>query len=188
VLRSLGFDVFVVPSRYDESDYPGDTPRQTALRHARGKLADVAARANGEVIVAADTVVELDGRAYGKPRDAADARRMLQELSGRTHVVHTAYAICTQAGRRERCEMTRVTFFRLAPDEIDEYVHSGEPMDKAGAYDRIDAACGLGGDHAVPLNDTSTGLGGERDLHAWLGEGVIGAGGLRAMMCGARWK
>jgi len=71
---------------------------------------------------------------YNKPRDAADARRMLDDLSGRTHVVHTAFAVQAAGRVTEECESTRVTFFELDAGEIARYVESGEPFDKAGAY------------------------------------------------------
>jgi septum formation protein len=94
------------------------------------------ARVEGAAIVAADTVVDLDGEALGKPRDAAEATRMLEALSGREHLVHTAYAVALpgRAEMFEAVETTRVRFHTLTADEIAEYVASGEPMDKAGAY------------------------------------------------------
>lgn len=91
---------------------------------------------NGDLIVAADTVVDLDGVAYNKPSDPDDAKRMLRELSGRTHMVHTAFALAVPARDDvvEHCESTFVTFFPLDEAQIEDYVASKEPMDKAGAY------------------------------------------------------
>jgi len=134
LLRSLGLHVRVVPSAYGEPDRPELSPQQLAIEHARRKCGDVAAREAG-LVVAADTVVDVDGVAYNKPADRADAARMLRDLSGRAHLVHTAFAVAFD-GREcaEHCESTRVTFYRLDEDEIDAYVASGEPMDKAGAY------------------------------------------------------
>lgn len=134
LLRSLKLDVRVVPSSYDEPEHSHLTPRELAIEHARHKCEDVAARFPQEIVVAADTVVDLDGMAYNKPRDAADARRMLAELSGRTHVVHTALALRANGRFEAECESTRVTFFPLEPGEIEAYVATGEPLDKAGAY------------------------------------------------------
>lgn len=136
LLRSIGCDVVVVPSAYAEPDRPGLSPRELAIAHARRKCADVGERFPSEIVVAADTVVDVDGVAYNKPRDADDARRMLRDLSGRTHAVHTAFAIHVpqRVNPIEHCESTRVTFFALDEVEIDDYVRSGEPMDKAGAY------------------------------------------------------
>jgi septum formation protein len=136
LLRSLGLAVQVEPSAYDEPDDPSIPPAALAARHAAAKARDVQARFPDELVVAADTVVDVDGVAFGKPRDPAEATAMLRTLSGRTHVVHTAYAIAFP-GRRdliEECSSTRVRFYPLRDDEIHAYVASGEPMDKAGAY------------------------------------------------------
>lgn len=135
LLRSLDLDVRVVPSTYHEPDKPELTPRELAISHAREKCREVAAaQESGAIVIAADTVVDVDGVAYNKPRDENDARRMLRDLSGRTHVVHTAIAMNARGDLHEHCESTRVTFFDLSDEEIERYVRSGEPMDKAGAY------------------------------------------------------
>ena len=139
LLRSLNFEVRVEPSVYGEPDRPGLTPRELAIVHARHKCDEVAKRiakheAVSAPVVGSDTVVDVDGTAYNKPRDPADAARMLRDLSGRTHVVHTAFALCVSGAMHEHCESTRVTFFELRDAEIAQYVASGEPMDKAGAY------------------------------------------------------
>lgn len=136
LLQSLGFAVRVEPSRYDEPEDPAAAPLELAIRHAAAKARDVRDRFPDEVIVAADTVVDVDGRALGKPRDAAQAHQMLRTLSGREHQVHTAYAIALpgRANLFEDHATTRVRFYPLDDDEITAYVASGEPMDKAGAY------------------------------------------------------
>lgn len=148
LLASLGLEVEVRPSGYEEPDDLSITPLQLAIRHAHAKALDVARQlqpAAGEVIVAADTVVDLNGVALNKPTDAADAARMLGALSGREHRVHTAYAIAVPAahpgyalaeadGLVEESSTTRVRFYRLEAEEIAAYIASGEPMDKAGAY------------------------------------------------------
>jgi len=142
LLRSLRFDVSVVPSTYEEPEHPLLVPRDLAILHARHKCEDVRAKlraspdAPGEVIVAADTVVDVDGIAYNKPADVDDAKRMLFDLSGRTHLVHTAFALSIPQRNAlvEHCESTFVTFFPLDEQQIAEYVATGEPMDKAGAY------------------------------------------------------
>jgi septum formation protein len=136
LLRSLGLAVQVEPSGYDEPDDPSIAPSALAIRHAATKARDVQARFPDELVVAADTVVDVDGVALGKPRDSAEATAMLRKLSGREHVVHTAFAIAFP-GRRdliEECSSTRVRFYPLAADEIEAYVATGESMDKAGAY------------------------------------------------------
>jgi septum formation protein len=137
LLQSLNFDVHVVPSTYEEPEHPHLSPRDLSIVHARVKCEDVReVVSRDDIIVAADTVVDVDGTAYNKPKDEADAKGMLHDLSGRTHIVHTAFALSVpdQDDIIEHCESTFVTFFPLDDDEIDAYVASGEPMDKAGAY------------------------------------------------------
>lgn len=138
LLRSLGLDVDVRPSGYSEPDHPDTTPLQLAIRHAREKAHDVRSAPGTPAvpIVAADTVVDLDGVALNKPVDAADAVRMLSSLSGRQHRVHTAFALALpdRSELIERHATTAVRFYELSRAEIDEYVATGEPMDKAGAY------------------------------------------------------
>jgi len=136
LLRSLGLTVRVEPSTYDEPDDPAVTPAALAVRHAAAKARDVQARFPAALIVAADTVVDLDGIALNKPRDSADAARMLRALAGREHRVHTAFALARpgEAALIEECETTAVRFHPLTDDDIAEYVATGEPLDKAGGY------------------------------------------------------
>jgi septum formation protein len=118
----------------DETPLPGEDPRDTVLRLAREKAA---AQAHpGELVLAADTDVVIDGDLLGKPRDAEDARRMLGRIAGREHVVFTAVAL-EEPGRGRRAsgiETSRVRMAALTPEEIARYVETGEPMDKAGSY------------------------------------------------------
>jgi septum formation protein len=133
LLRSLGLEVEVVVSDYDEPELPGVIPIEVARSHAREKLERTPFP--GAVVVAADTVVDVDGIALGKPRDAREAAAMLRRLSGREHVVHTAFACALPSGQTlEEVSSTRVRFYALDDAEIHEYVSTGEPMDKAGAY------------------------------------------------------
>jgi septum formation protein len=138
LLRSLGLEVEVRPSGYCERALARLTPAELATRHAAGKLgAALRRRAIGpEPVLAADTVVDLDGVPLGKPHDAEEAAAMLARLSGREHLVHTAFALALP-GRAESIEergTTRVRFYRLRRAEIEAYVATGEPLDKAGAY------------------------------------------------------
>lgn len=116
------------------------SPAQLASHHAREKLTGVMAlRLNRDIdapVLTADTVVDLDGNALGKPRDAGEATAMLRRLEGREHLVHTAFALAVPGVREwiEERATTRVRFYRLEADEIAEYVATGEPLDKAGAY------------------------------------------------------
>jgi septum formation protein len=137
LLRSIGLEVEAVPSGYDEAPLGGVSPERLAVVHARAKLTSAAASADRSVpIVAADTVVDVGGTALGKPRDAADAARMLRLLSGREHRVHTAFALLVPGLLTpvEELSSTSVRFYPLDQAEIDDYVASGEPLDKAGAY------------------------------------------------------
>jgi septum formation protein len=134
LLGSLGLSVEIVGSSYVEAPLPGRTPVETAVAHARGKLAGATPRRT--LTIAADTVVDLDGAALGKPRDDVDARAMLTALSGRDHRVHTAFALRDAAGdvRHVEAVTTTVRFLPLDPATIDAYVASGDPRDKAGSY------------------------------------------------------
>lgn len=136
LLRSIGLHVRVVPSMYEEPAHEHVTPRELAISHAREKARAVAALFRTGVVVGADTVVDVDGTAFGKPRDANDAARMLHALSGRDHLVHTAYTVIDSERSREETEVetTSVRFFSLSAQEVAEYVARGESFDKAGAY------------------------------------------------------
>jgi len=138
-LRSLGLAVEVVVSGYDEADVDGLSPCELASRHAAGKLAaTLALLAPGDagVVVAADTVVDRDGVPLGKPQGDAEAAAMLRSLSGRSHRVHTAFALAVpgRAAPVQERVTTLVRFYALDEAEIAAYVASGDPLDKAGAY------------------------------------------------------
>jgi septum formation protein len=118
----------------DETPLAGEAPEETVLRLAREKAA---ARAEpGELVLAADTVVVIDGKLLGKPRDAADARLMLAKIAGREHTVLTGVALEEPASNRRTSalERSRVRMAALTPEEIEWYVGTGEPLDKAGSY------------------------------------------------------
>lgn len=137
LLETLGLNVVTVATAYDESKHADANrdPLELVQSHAIGKAA-AAAPDGPRVLVAADTAVVIDGVVLGKPRDAASARSMLACLAGRTHAVHTGFAVVDrQTGRREAgAESALVTFLPMSSDEIARYVASGEPLDKAGAY------------------------------------------------------
>ena len=135
LLAALGLSFDVRPTDLDERPLPGEEPAAHVRRLAREKAA--AAARDGELVLAADTVVAVDGEILGKPRDAGEARRMLERLSGRTHEVHSGVALRLGASApREAVEVvrTRVRFAPLSAAELDWYLASGEPFDKAGAY------------------------------------------------------
>jgi septum formation protein len=114
---------------------PAWSPAEAVVELARQKARDVAVRyPGGEVVLAADTVVVVEGRIHGKPRDEADARRMLAALSDRWHEVYTGWCLVLPEGERVGVERTDVHFAPLDEETIARYVATGEPLDKAGAY------------------------------------------------------
>jgi septum formation protein len=134
LLASLGLRVLVIPSAYDETPLPNRTPAALALEHARGKAAGAAPVSH--LIVAADTVVDVDGEALGKPANAAEAEAMLRRLSGRWHAVHTAFALREDRSKASFSAVvsTRVRFADLDDGTIRDYAASGDGLDKAGGY------------------------------------------------------
>ncbi len=137
ILRDAGFHFTMLSSAIDETPYAGESPQDLVQRLANAKADLVAARAVGpSIIIAADTEVTLDGHIFGKPRSSDDARRMLEKLSGRTHSVLTGVALIRlpDAERITFVESTLVHFAALSPEEITQYLATGEAHDKAGAY------------------------------------------------------
>jgi septum formation protein len=159
ILRDAGFSFTVVASSIDETPVPGESPSDLVQRLADAKAELAATRAVGPaIIVAADTVVALEGRIFGKPRSSDDARHMLLNLSGRTHAVVTGVTLIRlpdaerrtlirlpdaerrtlirlpDAERRTFVESTLVHFAQLSEEEITRYLATEEPHDKAGAY------------------------------------------------------
>ncbi len=132
LLRSAGMDFKVVVPQIDEAPLPGEAAAAFVMRTAREKAESLPA--SGAVILAADTAVVDGEQILGKPVDTADAAAMLRSLSGRTHEVMTG--VCLRFPERTACfhTETRVTFRTLSESEIIDYVATGEPMDKAGAY------------------------------------------------------
>ena len=148
LLRSLGLTVDVRPTEIEEGAVPGLTPRELATHHSAAKgdaalsrLRDRhagpgAATTRPTLVVSSDTVVDLDGRALGKPATAAEARAMLGALSGREHLVHTAIDVVDLATLRRAAavETTAVRFFAVDDLTLEAYAASGDGLDKAGAY------------------------------------------------------
>jgi septum formation protein len=150
LLERLGLTHTVDAANIDEAVLPGESPREHVQRLARAKCAVVAARHTRDtVIIAADTTVDVDGEIFGTPRDIDHARSMLQRLSGRTHLVHTA--VCTARGSTDdsgpmhsgsvpaddlHCALdtAAVTMAPIDPDLLERYLATGESLDKAGAY------------------------------------------------------
>jgi septum formation protein len=145
LLRNAGIPFTVQPADVAEFPLAGESPKSCAERLAREKARAVFGGRAAACVLGADTVVFVDGQILGKPRDAADAFRMLRSLSGRTHEVITGVCLVGPEARTAnqeprsgfedvRSEATLVTMEALTDDEIRAYVSTGEPMDKAGAY------------------------------------------------------
>lgn len=134
LLTLVGIAHEVVPADIDESLLPNENPIPHAERLACEKAMTVARRRTDALVIAADTIVVLDGAVLGKPVDRAEARETLRKLSGRTHTVHTAVAVAHGERLRSGVESVAVTFRHLTDEQIARYVETEEPMDKAGAY------------------------------------------------------
>jgi septum formation protein len=135
LLREIGIPFQVHAANLNEDQIVGEAPIEYALRLAREKAQTVAAQYPQSYILGADTIVVLKGEVLGKPKDQADAARMLRLLSGREHEVMTAVSLIAAGTLAEtRASTTRVFFREINEAEIQQYVAGGEPMDKAGAY------------------------------------------------------
>ena len=127
-------DFEVCASDFDERAVQAESPAALAEALARGKCLAVSGQNPGCLVVGSDTVVELDGEVFGKPKDADDARRMLRVLSGRTHQVHTGVCVSDGTTAESFVDTCKVTFFPIPEEEMERCIASGEPFDKAGAY------------------------------------------------------
>ena len=138
LLRQMGFSPVVRPANIDETPHPGESPTDLVLRLARQKARacekGLPEKLLGQVVIAADTIVVIDGRELGKPHTQQDAFDMLRLLSGRTHEVVTVLSVCRGERTESEAVVTRVTFRALTDEEIRAYIATGEPMDKAGSY------------------------------------------------------
>jgi septum formation protein len=140
VLRNAGLVFEIRPAYVDETRQPHEAAEDYVRRVAQAKAHAVAdpARRAGEraIVIAADTIVLVEGQILGKPKDAGDARRMLRLFSGKTHEVLTALSVTNIPAAKDalHVEKTRVEFLRMSEEEIENYIQTGEPFDKAGAY------------------------------------------------------
>jgi septum formation protein len=134
ILEQLHIPFDVVAPNYDE-DTSGDADAVRIVReHARGKARSVVDQAEGRPVLGVDTAVVLEGRIFGKPETAGDAERMLEELSGKTHVVVSGLCLVTPGWEDIEHEATQVAFRELTPRELGTYVATGEWEGRAGAY------------------------------------------------------
>lgn len=136
LLQQAGVVFSVVPSNADEDILTGEAPAEYVLRVAAAKAEDVANKHQGHWVLGADTIVVVDDKILGKPKDTADGHRMLRLLSGRVHQVMTAFILLDPNGQEYRRQIiaTTVTFKPLSDEQIQAYLATGEPFDKAGAY------------------------------------------------------
>lgn len=133
LLKNAGVDFVVIPSDYAEPKYNDLPPCEYAKELAYGK-ANAVYNKHGGVVIGADTIVVLNGKVLGKPKGKADAVSMLKSLSNNVHEVITGYAIISEKGVKKGFEVTKVLFNNLSDKTILDYVASGSPLDKAGAY------------------------------------------------------
>ena len=166
LLSATNIEFEVIESLMPEQHIAGELPRDYALRMARDKAGAVSLRFPDAIVVGADTIVVCENQILEKPADANDARRMLAMLSSRTHTVVTAFALARDGKIIESSPVeSRVTFRKLADAEIDAYIATDEPFDKAGAY----GIQGVGGgfiSHVEGSRDNVMGLPTERVVAA----------------------
>lgn len=131
-----GFDPHVAPGSIDESTLPGESGVDLVVRLAQAKAATVDQNADSTPcpVIAGDTVVVLGGKILLKPTDAEDARKMLEQLSGRAHEVVSGWCVRRATAQRSGHQITQVRFSSLSRAQIDSYIETGEPLDKAGSY------------------------------------------------------
>ncbi len=136
LLEQAGISFSVIPSHFDEDTVPLSSPENYVRILAEAKANEVSAQYPSSWVIGADTIVLIDDTILGKPGSRDEARTMLKRLSGQTHQVLTGYAICCDAADRRFSEAitTQVLFKDLSDEEIEWYIHTKEPFDKAGAY------------------------------------------------------
>src|SRR5258708_6905952 len=134
LLRNAGISFEVQPARIPEDPLPGELAKDCAERLAREKALAVAKQRPQDIVLGADTVVVIHGQILGKPKAPADAARMLRLLSAREHQVITGVGVVVNGQASVASETTKVTMSQVSEQEIADYVATGEPMDKAGAY------------------------------------------------------
>jgi septum formation protein len=136
LLNQIGVKFKIIPSHIDESQFAAPHPIQTAQRIAVAKARFIAQKYRAGIIIGADTIVVINRKILGKPKDKFEARKLLSILSGKTHRVITGIAVIDAKTNRikQGHSITYVTFRKLSRKEIDEYIATGDPFDKAGSY------------------------------------------------------
>ena len=178
LLKQAGLQFKVIPSQVDESTVPMTSPESYVKILAEQKARDIARQYPDNYVIGADTIVLMDGTILGKPRSRDEARQMLARLSGKTHQVLTGFAVCcaTKSYSYSDTIKTDVRFKNLAPEEIEWYIHTSEPFDKAGAY----AIQGLGTFLVKSIKGSYTNVVGLpvcEVIELLLTEGIIGLNG-----------
>jgi septum formation protein len=136
LLGGLGLKFEVHAPRFEERSDPALSPEAEALEFAKEKARSLKSEFADALLIGSDTLIEFEGEKLGKPKDAADARAMLQRLAGKPHLIHTAVAVIDAVDGREEALLCQVKI-RMRPygaAELEAYVATGEPLDKAGAY------------------------------------------------------
>jgi len=133
LLLAAGIDHVIKPAQVPELRASGEASEDFVIRMAVEKATAIPL-GGGDVVLGADTAVCIDGEIFGKPLDRADAERMIRALSGRTHLVHTGICLRSESRAITDVATTEVEFLPLSDSDVDEYIQSGEGMDKAGAY------------------------------------------------------
>ena len=133
LMQLISSDFAIRPSSFEEEGITAATPAELVLLLAAGKAKAVESAAD-ETVIGCDTIVAIGNEVLGKPKDKADAERMMRLLSGNTHSVYTGVCVLHQGREYSFAEETKVTFFSLSDEEIEAYITSDEPYDKAGAY------------------------------------------------------
>lgn len=134
ILTLLELSFEVIPAKTEASVDPSLPLEEAVKLVARGKAEEVAAAHPGRIVIGADTIVAIDGKVLGKPKDKQQAHEMLKCLQGREHEVFTGVWVCSPNGGNGFTERAKVEFYPMTDREIDDYIATGEPMDKAGAY------------------------------------------------------
>lgn len=136
LLRTIGIQYTVIPVEVEENNHAIDNPTEYVLTISHKKAGAAAQKIESGIVAGADTIVYLEGRIFTKPSNDENAIEMLQALSGKTHQVYTGFTLLKVPSMEilQHCEVTEVTFRMLSDDEIVDYVKTGAPMDKAGAY------------------------------------------------------
>lgn len=142
ILKQVGIDFSAVESNFEEKknvkNPTASNIRKLVIDNAKGKALDIASKINGGVVLGVDTVVLCEGKIIGKPKDSEDAKIILNFLNNKMHEVFSGIALVGKSDGKVRlltdCEVTKVYFCKLTEDEIEQYISTGEPLDKAGAY------------------------------------------------------